>query len=292
MNMNVSINKIIKDIQKTVEDKRVILGVSGGIDSSVLAILMQKAIGKKLCCLFVDSGFNRLENTRQVDNFLKDHNIKLERVKAKNVFLQGLKNKRYTQEKKRVIRNNFIEIFNNYALKKKVDFIAHGTNKNDSELLFERNKKVIENTKIKNFEPLINVDKNQIKKIAKYLKIPNETINKFPLSSWGLARRIVGEVTEKKLNYILKADNIFIDLLKKEKIFCDIQNAAVYLYPHVGEKNKYFIILKVIDKKDSSFMLPINLIKKIALEITENFPCVSRVVYDVSPRDILVSEWE
>ena len=293
--MKILIKKITEDIKNTVKNKRVILGVSGGIDSLVLAILINQTIGNNLYCLFVDSGFNRPKETKQINKFLKDYDIKLETAEVKKIFLQSLKNKKYSRDKKKIIKNNFVKIFNSHALKKKADFIAHATNKNDSELLFERDKNLIKNTKIKNLEPLIDINKNQIKDIAKYLKLPDEILNKYPLSSWGLARRIIGEVTKKKLNYILKADSIFINCLKKEKIYGGFKNAAVYLYPHLDQKDKkrkYFIILKIIDKKGETIVLPSNFVKNISLKITKEVPSVSRVVYDVSINKIIEREWE
>lgn len=293
--MEKRIEKIIKGIRDVVGKDKVVLGVSGGIDSLVLAILLNEAISSNLHGLFLDSSLNRLGDKETIKEYLSHYNIKLKIISIEKEILGKLKNKKYAADKKEVIKKVFINAFNSYAKKIKAKFIANGTNKNDSEILFRKNRGLVLGTNIKNLEPFINLTKSQIKSIGKMLKLPKDLVDKKPLSSWGMSRRTIGINDGKKLKLTLKADRIFIDRLKAAGIYGQFKNIAAYLYPYFdtkSHKDDFFVILKVISKVNKSVILPAKMLKDISSAITSGIPEITRVVYDVTESSFITKEWD
>jgi len=285
---------IISNIRREVGREKVILGVSGGIDSTVLALLMHIACPKNLYCLFVDSGLNRKQEKEKILHFFKIKKIKVKVINVKKEILDELKGKDKPQDKKNAIKKVFVNNFNLYSEKIGAKYIVHGTNKNDTELLFRRNKNFIKGTKIKNLEPFICITKNNIKKIAKHIGVPKEILNKYPLPSWGMSRKIIGEVNKEKIRYVLEADSILISKLLKYNFYNKCKNASAYLYPHynIKEENEFFIILKIIENNNEWNKIPKKIISEAAKEICVKNLKISRVVLDITPDNFIEREWE
>ena len=284
--------ELIENIKIETKDEKILLGVSGGIDSTVLSMLINKAKPNRLYCLFIDSGLNRLNEDKKIEKFLKKKKINIKIINIKEKILKRLKGKIKSSDKKEIIKELFKETFNSYAKSIGAKYIAHGTNKNDKELLFN-NQRLMIGTKFKDLEPFINLTKRDIILIAKFLKIPKEIISKYPLSSWGMSRKIIGELNSKKLDYILRLDKIYLDLLKKYNYYSKLKNASVYLYPTFSNKDeKFFIIMKAITKKNEPANLPIQFFNKVSSKIKKEIPNISRITYDLSDKKIINNEWD
>ncbi len=313
--------RLIKEIKKEVGRNSVIMGVSGGVDSTVAGTLIHKAIGNRLYCVFADHGFIRKNEGEEVKHFF-EKKLKFRHfyfVDASGVFLEKLKGITDPEEKRRIIGHTFIEVFENTVmeLEKKhptIKFLGQGTiypdriesaqpSKYASKIKSHHNVTLPEKMKLKVIEPLKEFYKDEVRKLGKELKIPNEILNRHPFPGPGLAIRILGEVTGERLRILREADFIFIEELKKSKFYDKTWQAFAALLPvkSVGVMGdartyEYIITLRAVTSLDAMTAdwakLPNELLEKISNRIINEVRGVNRVLYDISQKPPATIEYE
>lgn len=313
--------KLVKEIKKEVGKNSVIMGVSGGVDSAVAATLIHKAVGKKLYCVFIDHGLIRRGEAEEVKNFfekkLKFRNFYI--VDASKVFMEKLKGISEPEEKRTIIGHTFIDVFEDKVieLEKKhpaIKFLGQGTiypdriesaqpTKFASKIKSHHNVTLPEKMKLKVIEPLKEFYKDEVRRLGKKLKIPDEILNRHPFPGPGLAIRILGEITEERLRILREADYIFIDELKKSKFYGKTWQAFAALLPVkavgvMGDARtyEYVISLRAVTSTDAMTAdwakLPNELLEKISNRIINEARGVNRVVYDISQKPPATIEYE
>ena len=310
------VEMIIDKLKKQIKSDNVILGLSGGVDSTVTAILLQKAIGKRLKCIFVNNGLLRKNEFNLVLNQYKGMGLDVEGVDASDLFLKNLKGKTDPEIKRKIIGNTFIDVFDEESKKiKNVKWLAQGTIYPD----------VIESTsvngpsvtikshhnvgglpdfmKLKVVEPLKMLFKDEVRKVGKSLSIEPKILARHPFPGPGLAIRILGEITSKKVKLLQEVDSIFIEGLKEWDLYDSIWQAGAILLPVnsvgvMGDERTYekCIALRAVQSTDGMTAdwvnLPYNFLQKISNEIINKVPGVNRVVYDISSKPPATIEWE
>ena len=317
---NVS-KKLIREIKKEVGKNSVIMGVSGGVDSTVAATLLHKAIGSRLYCVFVDHGLIRKNEAEEVKNFF-EKKLKFKHfhfVDASHIFLEKLKGITDPEEKRRIIGHTFIEVFESKVIElekkhRNIKFLGQGTiypdriesaqpSKYASKIKSHHNITLPEKMKLKVIEPLKELYKDEVRKLGKELKIPDDIIGRHPFPGPGLAIRILGEVTEERLGILKEADYIFIDELKKSKFYDKTWQAFAALLPvkSVGVMGdartyEYIISLRAVTSIDAMTAdwakLPNELLEKISNRIINEVRGVNRVLYDISQKPPATIEYE
>jgi GMP synthase (glutamine-hydrolysing) len=303
-------NKLIKDIKKQVGDNKVICGLSGGVDSSVVAQLLSKAIGKNLICVFVNNGLLRKNEEVQVVNiFKKKLKIKLIYVNAQQEFIKSLKNISNPEKKRKIIGNLFIKIFERYARKiKNVKFLAQGTLYPD--LIESKSVTGSQTSKIKSHhnvgglpkmmklklvEPLKFLFKDEVRKLGLELNLSKDIIFRHPFPGPGLAIRIPGVITNEKIKILKQADHHFINELKKNNLYHKIWQAYAALLPVktvgvMGDNRTYehICLLRAITSEDGMtgdfYNFDKNFMQSISNKIINNIKGINRVVYDITSK--------
>tara|TARA_Y100000741_G_scaffold178328_1_gene135422 strand:- start:1890 stop:3446 length:1557 start_codon:yes stop_codon:yes gene_type:complete len=301
---------LINEIKKQVGNNKVVCGLSGGVDSSVVALILNKAIGKNLTCIFVNNGLLRKNEAKQVlTDFKKKLNINLVYVNAEKQFLKKLYNVKDPEKKRKIIGNLFIKIFEKYSKKiKKVKFLAQGTLYPD--LIESKSVTGSTTSKIKShhnvgglpkkmklelLEPLKFLFKDEVRKLGSELKLPKEILLRHPFPGPGLAIRIPGQVTNEKIKILKEADYYFIDLLKKNNLYHKIWQAYAALLPVktvgvMGDNRtyEYICLLRAITSQDGMTADFFNFDKKfqqiISNKIINNIRGINRVVYDITSK--------
>ncbi|MCP4726018.1 MAG: glutamine-hydrolyzing GMP synthase, partial [bacterium] len=237
------VNESIKNIKEQAGGGKVICGLSGGVDSSVTAVLLHKAIGDNLTCVFVDNGLLRCDEREEVETTFRDHyKIDLRVVDGSEEFLKRLKGVEDPEKKRVIIGNLFIELFDEEAKKiGKVDFLAQGTLYPDviESVSFKGPSATIkthhnvgglpEKMNLKLIEPMRELFKDEVRKVGRELGVPDKILKRHPFPGPGLAIRILGEVTSENLDLLRKADKIFIDSLRRNNIYDEIWQALAVL---------------------------------------------------------------
>ena len=302
--------KLIKDIKAQVGNNKVICGLSGGVDSSVVAQLLSKAIGKNLTCIFVNNGLLRKNEELQViNNFKKKLKINLIYVNAKSEFIKKLTNVSDPEKKRKIIGNLFIKIFERYAKKiKNVKFLAQGTLYPD--LIESKSVTGSQTSKIKSHhnvgglpkimqlklvEPLKFLFKDEVRKLGLVLNLSKDIVFRHPFPGPGLAIRIPGIITNEKIKILREADHYFINELKKNNLYHKIWQAYAALLPVktvgvMGDNRTYehICLLRAITSEDGMTADFYNFDKKfmqtISNKIINNIRGINRVVYDITSK--------
>jgi len=308
----------INQIKETVKGKKVILGISGGVDSSVTALLIHKAIGKNLTCIFVDNGLLRKDEAKKVKQTLKQHlHIKIRFVSSTTRFLKSLAGVSDPEKKRKIIGGIFMEVFEAEAKKiKGADFLAQGTLYPDvieSISAFGGPTSVIKShhnvgglpkkMKLKLVEPLRYLFKDEVRLLGKELGLPDELIWRQPFPGPGLAIRIIGEITQRRLSILREVDAVLLEEIKKNRYYKKLWQSFAVLLPIksvgvMGDKRTYENIaaVRAVTSKDAMTAdwakLPHKLLGKISNRIINEINGVNRVVYDISSKPPSTVEWE
>ena len=312
------ISERLKEIKEQVQDNKVLLGLSGGVDSSVTAALLHKAIGKKLTCVFVDNGLLRKGEANQVmQTFAENMNLNVIKSDSEDIFLRHLKNIDDPEQKRKVIGRTFIDIFDAEAIKlKDIKFLAQGTIYPDvieSSGSESKEARVIkshhnvgglpEEMKLDLVEPLRDLFKDEVRRMGLELGIPKKMIERHPFPGPGLGVRIIGEITKEKTNILQEADHIFIEELIKADLYDTVSQAFAVLLPVksvgvVGDERRYAEVIALRAVETVDFMtarwahLPYKFLEHVSNRIVNEIEDVSRVVYDISSKPPATIEWE
>lgn len=312
------VNEVIPDIRRRVGNDKVLLGLSGGVDSSVAAVLINKAIGHKLVCIFVNNGLLRKNEVKIVrEVFQKHFRINLRCVDYEKEFLSALKGVTDPERKRKIIGHVFIKVFEREAKKiGGVKFLAQGTLYPDlieSRSAFGGPSATIKThhnvgglpkvMHLKLIEPLKYLFKDEVRKVGRELRIPQEILGRHPFPGPGLAVRVIGEVTKQRCDILREVDDRFITILKKENLYDKIWQAFGVLLPIktvgvMGDKRTYenVVAIRAVTSVDGMTadwaMIPYKVVGKISSRIINEVKGVNRVVYDVSSKPPSTIEWE
>jgi GMP synthase (glutamine-hydrolysing) len=308
----------VKQVQEQVGDKKVILGLSGGVDSTVTAVLIHKAIGKRLTCIFVDNGLLRKDEALKLKKILRQHlQINIRFVSAKKQFLTALSGVTDPEKKRKLIGRIFMDVFEAEAQKiKGAEFLAQGTLYPDiieSQSAFGGPSSVIKShhnvgglpkkMKLKLVEPLKYLFKDEVRKLGKTLKIPDELVWRQPFPGPGLAIRVIGDITTRRLSILREVDDILLSEIKAHGYYKKLWQSFAVLLPIksvgvMGDKRTYenIIAIRAVTSKDAMTAdwakLPHSLLGLISNRIINEVNGVNRVVYDISSKPPSTIEWE
>ncbi len=312
------IDDSVARIRAQVGEDEVLLGLSGGVDSSVLAALLQRAIGTQLVCVFVDHGLLRLNEGDQVMATFAEHmGVRVIRVNAEARFLAALAGENDPEKKRKIIGKQFIEVFDEEAAKLAgVKWLAQGTiypdviesagTKTGKAHVIKSHHNVgglPENMRLKLLEPLRELFKDEVRKLGVALGLPAVMVFRHPFPGPGLGVRILGEIKKSYADLLRRADAIFIEELREQNLYDQVSQAFAVFLPvrsvgvmGDGRRYDYVIALRAVETID--FMtarwahLPYEFLDRVALRIINEVPGISRVVYDISGKPPATIEWE
>ena len=308
----------ISQIRETVGDKKVILGLSGGVDSSVTALLIHRAIGKHLTCIFVDNGLLRKDEAAQLKLKLKSHlDINIRFVKAASQFIKALSGVSDPERKRKIIGKVFMDVFEAEAMKiKDADFLAQGTLYPDiieSQSAFGGPTSVIKShhnvgglpkkMKLKLVEPLKYLFKDEVRKLGKTLGLDDDLVWRQPFPGPGLAIRVIGEITKKRLEVLREVDAVLQEEIRSAGYYRKLWQSFAVLLPIksvgiMGDGRTYenIVAIRAVTSKDAMTAdwakLPHKLLGTISNRIINEVRGVNRVVYDISSKPPSTIEWE
>jgi GMP synthase (glutamine-hydrolysing) len=309
------IQKLRDEMRERIRGRRAVIALSGGIDSSTAAILSARTLGRNLSAILVDHGFMRENEAQNVQELFKGSEIDLIVVDAKRRFLDRLVGVVDPEEKRRIIGEEFIKVFEEEAQKLEAEFLIQGTiypdriesgfGKLSSKIKSHHNvaglpKKI----KFKEIvEPLANLYKDEVRQLARGLDLPEEIVNRQPFPGPGLAVRVVGQVTEEKLEILRKADRILNEEILEAGLEKNLWQSFAVLTNTMSTGVKgdsrfygYVVGLRVVESREAMTAaftkLPYEVLEKTSSRITNEIPKVSRVVYDITNKPPATIEWE
>ena len=310
------IESTVRELQDKLGNDKVVLGLSGGVDSSVAAMLLHKAIGKNLVCIFVDMGLLRKNEFEDVLRSYESMGLNVIGVRAGDKFLSDLKGVTEPENKRKIIGRDFIEVFDAEAQKlTDVKWLAQGTiypdviesvSVNGPSATIKSHHNVgglPEKMHLKIVEPLRLLFKDEVRRVGRQLNIPMEILGRHPFPGPGLGIRILGEVTAEKVRVLQEADKIFIDNLKEAGLYDKVWQAGVMLLPVqsvgvMGDERTYenCVALRAVTSTDGMTAdwvhLPHEFLAKVSNEIINRVKGINRVVYDISSKPPATIEWE
>ncbi len=312
------INDEIRRIREKVGDKQVLCGLSGGVDSSVAAVLIHKAIGDQLVCVFVNNGLLRKNEAQSVlDLFGKHFNMRLQYADAEDAFLSALKGVSEPEEKRKIIGKLFVDTFYEEARKcGDISFLAQGTLYPD--VIESRSPSggpsatikshhnvggLPEDLKWELLEPLKELFKDEVRELGRELGLPEELVDRHPFPGPGLGVRCIGEITKERLDTLREVDAIFIEEIRKAGLYGKIWQALADLLPVKsvgvqgdGRTYREVCTLRAVTSEDAMtadwYRLPYDVMQKCASRICNEVPGVNRVLYDITSKPPATIEWE
>lgn len=306
----------IEELRQKLGNDKVVLGLSGGVDSSVAALLLHKAIGKNLTCIFVDNGLLRKNEYEKVMHSYKDMGLNVVGVDAEDRFLEALKNITDPEQKRKSIGKVFIDIFDEEAHKvREVKWLAQGTiypdviesvSVNGPSATIKSHHNVgglPEKMNLKIVEPLKLLFKDEVRRVGKTLGLPVNILHRHPFPGPGLAIRILGDITKEKTTLLKEVDDLFIEGLKTEGLYDQVWQAGAILLPVqsvgvMGDERTYenVVALRAVTSTDGMTAdwvhLPYEFLASISNKIINKVRGINRVVYDISSKPPATIEWE
>ncbi|MEM5867189.1 MAG: glutamine-hydrolyzing GMP synthase [Candidatus Aenigmatarchaeota archaeon] len=303
------IEKKILEIKKEVGEGKAVVACSGGVDSTTCAVLAKKAIGNRVLAVYIDDGFRRLGEPEKVLSLLKKLGVKNKLIKAERIFFDKLKGIKDAEEKRKVFREIFYDILNDVVEKEGAEFLIQGTIAADIKETVKGIKtqhNVLQQAgvdmkkyKFKIIEPLKELYKNDVRKVAKSLGLPDEIVNKMPFPGPGLLIRVLGEVTPEKVEIVRKGTEIVERETRRIKHF---QSFVALMSDKAtgilnGKRNYgYVMVIRIVSSQDAmkakAMEIPFSLLKRISSKILREIPQVSRCLYDITDKPPATIEFE
>jgi GMP synthase (glutamine-hydrolysing) len=310
------VDRTVAELKAKLGNDKVVLGLSGGVDSSVAAVLLHRAIGKNLYCIFVDNGLLRKDEFEQVLESYTELGLNVKGVNSKQLFYDALKGLKDPEDKRKAIGKTFIEVFDHEAhLIEGVAWLGQGTiypDKIESVSLKGPSATIKSHhnvgglpdfMKLKVVEPLDALFKDEVRLVGKTLGVPQDILGRHPFPGPGLGIRILGDITPEKVEILQKVDAIFINGLKEDGLYDQVWQAGAILLPVqsvgvMGDERTYeqVVALRAVSSVDGMTAdwchLPYEFLGRISNEIINKVKGVNRVVYDISSKPPATIEWE
>ncbi|MEA1873314.1 MAG: glutamine-hydrolyzing GMP synthase [Bacteroidota bacterium] len=310
------VEETIEKLKTQLGNDKVVLGLSGGVDSSVAAILLHKAIGENQTCIFVDNGLLRKNEFESVLDSYKDLGLNVIGIDARERFYEALKGEKDPERKRKIIGGKFIDIFDEEANKiEGVKWLAQGTiypdviesvSVNGPSVTIKSHHNVgglPDKMNLKVVEPLRSLFKDEVRRVGKTIDVPENILKRHPFPGPGLGIRILGDITPDKVRILQEVDDIFIQGLKDDRLYDDVWQAGAMLLPIqsvgvMGDERTYeqVVALRAVQSTDGMTAdwvhLPYEFLAKVSNKIINRVRGVNRVVYDISSKPPATIEWE
>ena len=310
------VESTVRSLQEQLGSDKVVLGLSGGVDSTVAAVLLHRAIGKNLYCIFVDSGLLRKNEFDEVMESYRGMGLNVKGVKAHKKFFDDLKGVEEPEKKRKIIGRDFVEVFNDEAQRiEDVRWLAQGTiypdviesvSVNGPSCTIKSHHNVgglPEKMNLKVVEPLRLLFKDEVRRVGRALGIDDRILGRHPFPGPGLAIRVLGEVTNERVAILQEVDRIFIDALRREGLYDGVWQAGAILLPVksvgvMGDERTYesCVALRAVSSVDGMTAdwvhLPYEFLANVSNDIINKVKGVNRVVYDISSKPPATIEWE